>query len=194
MRMAETRHLHVSACIGRFREITGGSISMIDEDAAPRTCSKCGNEKPRAEFYRNLLQCRQCKSSIRAAYRDSRRDEIAAYKLIYRAANKQKISNYQAGYCSANAEEIAKRRAIYAVDNAEKVALRGANYRSNNREKIAKQKAAWSARLPDYLIAYRLSMYSNVLTPADIPQELIDSRRAVIKLKRLIKEMTNEKC
>ncbi|WP_199885126.1 hypothetical protein [Pseudomonas bohemica] len=167
-------------------------MTILDESS--KTCSRCGMKKPGDQFYRRLLQCRQCKREIKAAYRINNKDKIAACKAAWRAANKAHISAYQKRYCAENAESISKKKSDHAKANRERYTARSAKYRKNNKEKISDKNRALSERIPDYLVAYRITMYSKILKSSDVPQELIEARRELIRLKRLIKEISNEKC
>jgi len=171
----------------------GNQQKGIEMIAVTRSCSKCGNEKTLTDFYRAGLQCRKCVSSVKAVYRAANSEKISASKAKWRSANKEKVSASGKSYRAKNAESIAFKNKAYAKANPEKISAMGARYRANNPERVARKAAMNAGMAPDWLVAYRLTMYSKILKPKDVPVALIETRRSVILLKRLIRGTNNEK-
>jgi len=117
-----------------------------------KTCSKCGETKTLAEFYKKKdckfgvrADCKVCVKSRQAKYHAENRDRIAKRKAKYHAENKEKVREYKAKYRSKNKDRIAKYNSEYYDTNKEACKIRDAAYRSENRDRIAKRKARYRA-------------------------------------------------
>jgi len=78
-----------------------------------KKCTKCGVEKPHADFHKDKAKKDGLKSrckSCRAAYSMANREHRAEYLAEYREANKERIAEKQAEYREANKERIAEYR------------------------------------------------------------------------------------
>ena len=109
-----------------------------------KTCSKCGETKPREEFTRNKSKrdglsspCKAC----RKAYKVANREKINEGKRKYYADNREKAREYQ----ETNREKIAERKRKYYAANREKINEGKRKYYADNRGKITKQKREYDA-------------------------------------------------
>lgn len=88
-----------------------------------KTCSKCGEAKPLAEFYAVGRRCRMCKRQAdqawSASYYSANREQRIAYQHRYRAENHEKVRSRETAYYAKNRGEISARRAAqYAAREA----------------------------------------------------------------------------
>ena len=122
-----------------------------------KTCTKCGEQKPLTEFYKDIekkdgLQS-NCKS-CRAAYYAANKDRKAAQQAEYYAANKDHIAarqaEYYAAYYAANKDRIAARQADYYAANPDKF-----------NAKNAKRRSAKLQRTPPWLTQEHLEQIAN---------------------------------
>ena len=125
--------------------------------------------------------------------------ERAEYNKAYREANKEKLAEYNKtynkAYREANKEKIAAQKKAYYEANKEKLAeynkTHNKTYREANKEKIAAKNKAWyytnKEKLSDVYVKFMISRQFNLPNEL-IPDELIELKRATVKLKRALRD------
>lgn len=78
-----------------------------------KTCSKCGEEKPLAEFHKSkahrlgvLGKCKTCSAEYRFAYREAKREQLLVSAANYREANREKERERHRRYKADNRDAI----------------------------------------------------------------------------------------
>jgi hypothetical protein len=115
------------------------------------------------------------------AYRKDNKDKIKSRMDVYREKNKDRLNKQMKDYRELN------RAGIRIKDRR--------RYRRNKRDISLRMKTYWeksTESLSDMYIKKLISSRSSILSPEDIPQSLINAKRAYIKGLRLIKEQENE--
>ena len=107
-----------------------------------KTCSKCKERKPHAEFYRNNrnkdgLQCRckECHKKQIQQYKKQNPEKFREYHKQYREENAEKFREYHKQYYKENLEKIKQYNEQYRKENAEKERQRYRQWYKGNREK-----------------------------------------------------------
>lgn len=131
----------------------------------------------------------------RAYYKRNREKRIAAVKKwskenpdkvrAARARFKKLNPEYQRQWTSENKDKVKKYNA--RPENVERRRLFSSTYAEKYPCRVKSQQKSWRDKLCDGYIKGIFCRYSN-LTFKDIPQSLIQAKRAELKLKRLIKE------
>lgn len=118
-----------------------------------KTCTKCGVEKPLAEFsaqkrgkYGVRSECKSCVAVARKAYYAAHREEAKAYTRAFYAAHiapnkERKQARRKASYAARVELEKAKMREYYAA-NRDKIAAAQKEWRSVNKPAIRKHSSA----------------------------------------------------
>lgn len=121
-----------------------------------KTCSKCGEIKPIAEFYttHNKYWCKLCVNSYNREHYAKNADKIKAQHLDYYSDKREYINARQQTYYANHAEEVKAREARYKLDHADKVKARELKYRRNNPSIVkASRKKSFKKRIannPDF--------------------------------------------
>ena len=117
--------------------------------ALTKTCSKCGEEKPRTEFNKNKAQkdglqnnCKSCHAEQVAKYREKNVVERVEHDRKYREKNKDKIAAYR----KENKGDIAAQKARYYQKNKEKNAARSKAWYEKNKNKVKIRHKEWAAQ------------------------------------------------
>lgn len=97
-----------------------------------RTCTKCSEEKPQDEFYKN--------KSKKSGYETS-------CKTCARARVKK--------YADDNRDDVREKQRAYHRDNADHVRALASEWRGRNREKLRKRQREWRLQNLDYEREYR---------------------------------------
>ena len=119
---------------------------LSNDNTSPlKVCSKCGEEKPLAEFYRNA----RAKDGLQFCCKTCHAAESRAYRL----ANPEKVATYARAYRDANRKKVAVRKRAYQIANPEIGIAASAAYRSANQETIAAQRRAYYAAHPERVSA-----------------------------------------
>lgn len=135
-----------------------------------KTCKKCGEAKPKAEFGKHAkmrdglnCRCRACQRIASAKYRVENPDKIKAALIKWREENAAHVLDYRAKYNDKNSDRRKQlRRERYAeiterekantlawqAKNKERVAATAAKYRAENPEKVKARRVLWGARNP----------------------------------------------
>ena len=178
-----------------------------------KTCNKCNKAKTLDLFYANkkyhlgvIGTCIDCQKTYSKEYRTSEHGQttrISHYNLnketiiekskIYRKKNKKEISNRKKKYRKNNLDAITTRFKTYYENNKEKTLNYNKEYRKNNPEKIReifkKDYQKSSENLTDRYI--RNIMKRHYGSVKEIPQEIIELKRIIIKTHRLCQQLQN---
>jgi 5-methylcytosine-specific restriction endonuclease McrA len=106
-----------------------------------KRCSKCGAEKPLAEFSRDKSrgrlrpQCKACRAESSRRYHANNRAVVLEKKRRYREANK---------------EAEAQRSIRYREANRDKVAAYKRRWREANKDALAERRRLWCEANPDH--------------------------------------------
>jgi len=123
----------------------------------------------------------------RKKYYKSNKEKLLEQNKKYREENKEKESKRAKKYREANKEIILEKEKKYREENKEKESKRAKKYYKSNKEKLSERRKRDAENLTDYYVVRFIIENSN-LTPKDIPQELIEAKRELIKINRFIKE------
>lgn len=164
-------------------------MAALDRDMLKR-CSKCKQEKPLEAFHLNAgtkdgrrYQCKDCHTSTNKAYITANRDRVNEKRRIYRAANKNRINELQRAHLAKNRNLINERQRAKRAANRNLFRERDrAHYAANkNRRKETRQ---FNIRNASDTYIKRLLTERTTLHPADIPDWLVEAKRAQLLLKR----------
>ena len=163
-------------------------------------CPKCMAETERCKDG----SCKPCKKAYQCEYYTTNREHICAKVFAYRKANREKINVKKSAYQKANRDKQNARNKAWRKANPEKSRARNSAYYSTNYEKKREFAAKWYRlniykakqyirsyvlKMPDAYIAITIRKSNNQLKQAKISSEMIEAKRAELKLKRLIKEL-----
>lgn len=147
-----------------------------------KRCTKCGEEKPLSEFYRNKTKkdgrnsfCKPCANAYDVVYKENKKDYFKEYRLNYKKENHLKLQEYNANRYICKKQDIAK----YREDNAEKIRLVSRTYRQKNADAIRERLSNWEKTNPEKRKALNHNRRARKLnaegshTAADIQQLLV---------------------
>ena len=150
-----------------------------------KKCRKCGEEKDEGEFGKNKTQidrlhyyCKSCCSKIGKQNGVKYKDRLSKYRKEYRIRNKHEIRLYQKIYRKDHHETIIAKQRKYRDDNWEQYSLSLKMDSKSRRD-----------RLDDSYVLSVICQRTR-LKPSDIPPELIEVKRLIIKTKRLCKQQS----
>lgn len=112
------------------------------QTVAIKTCSKCGRGFPATpeHFYRQGLglrpDCKECRSSSRAAHYQANKDRVGAQVKSWREANKEKRQDYEKEYREANKIKIQLRSLDWQKVNPDRCRDIQRRWRKANPEKL----------------------------------------------------------
>ena len=153
-----------------------------------RICADCGANSDATPFLPGRNQCRACKRQYNREYRIKNSAHIKARLKAYRAANKARLAAIRLENYKKNKDVLLSRNRKYRSTD------RGKAYRREYRRKNTQLFAAYAEKarynLSDAYVRQILTQRA-ALTAADIPIELVELKRAEIKLKRTIEEVEN---
>lgn len=115
-----------------------------------KRCTKCGIEKPMAEFYarknspdgRNP-QCKECVKAKSAAYRKANPEKVKAGKKKYVADNIESEKEKRKAYHLANKSRLNEKSFAYRAANKEKCSALNKAYRRVHSEKLNRYTREW---------------------------------------------------
>jgi hypothetical protein len=178
-----------------------------------KTCNKCNKAKTLDLFYANkkyelgvIGTCIECHKNrakewrasehgqtIRKLYYNLKKETIIEKSKIYREKNKKEISNIKKEYRLANLDAMRSKSNNYYKNNKEKSLDANKQYRKNNPEKMKelakKDYERSSQNLTDRYI--RNIMKRHYGSVKEIPQEIIELKRIIIKTYRLCQQLQN---
>lgn len=129
-----------------------------------KTCTKCKEDKSLTSFHK----CTAYKDGLNYTCKTCTNEEHNKWV----SENRLKFKGYGSKWVKKNSEKIHKREA---------------KYRKNNSEKIRKKQCVWekdqAERITDGYVSHLLKTPLN-----DIPVEIIEAKRQIIQINRLIKQ------
>lgn len=163
-----------------------------------KTCNGCKEIKSlecftkcKAGKYGVMGQCKSCKKITRKAWLEAHPE----YNRTYYAANQENLLQKKR---EKRKDPIEKEKG--KVHNTNRRARMGeeaylawrSNLRVKYRDKTQAYNKTYQARLPDAYILRELNERSEVrFTLDDIPKELLEARRLLIKIRRMVNENSN---
>ncbi len=143
-----------------------------------KKCSKCGEFKAPHMFYKDKTKkdllsnwCKKCKKEYRAIYHEKNKERISQTNKKYKEKNKERISQTNKKYKEKNKEKEKRYIQKYTEENKEALILK-------DRKRIE--------MMSNYYIVKTLRQQG---IPKDqIAPELIELKRAILKVKRAIKQ------
>lgn len=167
-----------------------------------KICTKCGIEKPLSEFSTHKktkdglrISCKKCSYIRHKKYRLKNKEKIREYHKEYNKKyylkNKEKIKEREKKYCLKNKEKIKEKNKERYLKNIEaykesrsKNKEKRKEYLLKNKDKFTKVNKKYRDSLCDAYIAGLLH-----IPVKECPTELIELKRAQIKLIRITKEV-----
>ncbi len=122
------------------------------------------------------------------------KDQVRAYAAKYRERNKGLISERNRKYREKHKEKILARQAEWVASNRELTRAAQARYRQSHLDRANAANRAFKESLPDSYVKRIIRGRSEILKSAELPQALIDAKRELIRLNRIIRSEINEKC
>jgi len=120
-----------------------------------KTCSKCKETKPVAEYYKRsaskdglMYQCKACKNKTNIKYQQE--DAYKQYKAEYQKTNEYR--KRQAEY--ARRPEVIARAKQWRQENKEIIAEKHKQYRQENKEIIAERNKKWVENNKEHVSQY----------------------------------------
>lgn len=184
----------------------------MDDNIKYKTCTKCHENKPISDFLKHTGKCKSCRSAYTKEYKKINKEKIRVAKRLYRKTAKYKEKKKQ--YRIRHKEEIKIRQKNWYENNKEKLLFKHAEYRRKNapfhwsREwysnykkiskdqylKLLNKKRKYSKVQSEILSDRYISslIKDNYKIKCKIPNELIESYRQQIKVKRLLKKKKDE--
>lgn len=123
-------------------------------------------------------------------YREAHKEEIKLRKQSYYYANWDRIRLGRKEYYEANKQEILSKQIVFYNDNRERILLQHKDYRDRNKDALNLQKRLSYQKLPDYIFISELK--NQGFDTKDITPDLIELKRAIRKLNKLINSHENE--
>ena len=144
-----------------------------------KKCTKCGEVKSLSAFSKDKSR----KSGYHYTCKCCEKDYIKVYCKAYSYVNKEKIKNRLKVYYEANKDEIKSIQKTYKKVNKDKIKDYKKNYYEANKDKLNAHAMDKVKQLSDGYIAKKLR-----IPLSDCPPELIELKRAQLKLIRAIKQ------
>jgi hypothetical protein len=117
-----------------------------------KRCSKCNEEKPLSEFYKNKTKkdghnpfCKPCANAYHALYREKHKDTLKEYLLNYNKTHHTRLQQYRANKYVEKKQEIIK----YRAENAERIRLVSREYRKRNADLVRERLCNWEKANPE---------------------------------------------
>ena len=146
-----------------------------------KKCSRCKEEKEVAEFIKNnqtkdglTYYCKACLKGIREKYRLEYKDKIREYRRSWNAKNPDKCRLYVKTYRKKNPDLIASMSRRYQEAHPD----------------VSRRYKKKSAYYIDRAYIISIICKNSPLKSSDIPPELIEVKRLIIKTKRLCKQQS----
>jgi hypothetical protein len=150
-----------------------------------RYCRKCMAETERYADGR----CKPCAKLYNARWEAVNREKRMARRSAYCKANREGENARRDAWRKANHEKHKATEAAYRASNHEHRAMFMDAWKKSNHEKIKSYSDAYISEMPEGYIANVIRKSNKLLKQVQIPAEMIESKRAELRVKRLIKEM-----
>lgn len=109
-----------------------------------KTCSRCKQEKPLADFAATEYRCRACMREKARAYREAHPDKVKASQIKYNQTDKAKQRSRRF-YESGGKEK----QAAWAKENADRVRAASSRYYHRNADAEKARNMEWRKRNPE---------------------------------------------
>ena len=76
-----------------------------------RVCSKCGEEKPVTEFYKNKRVCNECEKKRKHLFYEKNKEKMLEQSRKYYQEHLEEITTYKKKWYTENHDKVAKSRA-----------------------------------------------------------------------------------
>ena len=121
-----------------------------ESNGARKTCTKCKQEQPVAEFskrkaprFGHYTTCRKCVRANGKVWYKANEDKCAAQGKEYREANPEKVKEWSRSNYEASREKLKAYSSAHYKANKDKRVAQGKAWREANPEKNAAQSKAW---------------------------------------------------
>ena len=153
-----------------------------------KKCNKCGEVLPLHMFCKDKLKplSKECKRKYNKVYRDKNKEKINEKNRAYYKENKEELKKKAKVYRDKNKEKLEKKAKVYYEENKEELNERRKTYYKENKEESLEYQRGRVLKLPDSYI--RQILNSQGIDASLITPELIELKRAILKVKRIIKE------
>jgi 5-methylcytosine-specific restriction endonuclease McrA len=147
---------------GMIQEVT---LDAFDDTTTPlKTCTKCGQDKPRAEFSRQASKkdgrrscCKECTADRNAGYNATYRASHHEEQAVYRRQHREERAIYNAAWHVAHHEERAVYDSAYYAAHREWKAARDIAYNAAHSEERAAWRVAYNLKHRADKAAYYLA-------------------------------------
>lgn len=131
----------------------------MSESITSKTCKRCGDTKPLADFSHSTKEnrdgysgvCRSCTRARKKAWAEENRDHVRAYHREWSGLNQDKTKATRAKRADKKAEYDVR----YVAENRERRAAVGLAWQRNNRERWYAYVSKWRAAHPEHVSARR---------------------------------------
>lgn len=162
-----------------------------------KRCTKCGEIKDVGEFYKAKRtkdglrpECKECSREVYKEYRENNPEKVRERSKKYRENNPEKEKKRLREWYKNNTEKVKESTKTWQKNNPEKVKESYKKWQKNNPEKVKEREAKKRLNLTDSCVANILHI--PVATLRQLPPELIELKRNIIKLKRARNEKRND--
>ena len=115
------------------------------------------------------------------------KEELKEYVINYRLENKEKMAIKRKAYCLLNKDKQVEYQKKYYIDNSLLLIEKSKNYLLKNRNKINESSVKRNVLLNDSIIIKKLKKEGLSYNQIIENQELIETKRLTIQLKRIFK-------
>ncbi len=161
-----------------------------------KKCSKCGEVKLLECFSRDKTRkdgymgwCKKCFVEAHKKYRAENAGKIKIADAKYRAENPEKVKVTRDKHYTKNREKIIAKTLEWRTKNPEKVKAKTLEWRTKNPEKVKAMHNRYAKELTDLYIKKQIKRRIGI-NNVHITQDLIETKRLHILIKRKIKDLT----
>lgn len=175
-------------------------VSKIRDKFKPpkkRQCKECLDVKNISDFYKRKngiyginRRCKECLSIYKKKYRVKNRNNLIEKEKQWRDSNPEKLRRYEKKWKQLNPEKLKIKQQKFRKKYRQKLRIKSANRRNKNLSKHRKMSREYHVKIAKNLndvYIKRLITKRSSLKPDDITEDLIKTKRLIIKLKRELK-------
>ena len=126
-----------------------------------KTCIKCGETKPFAEFYKrkdskdgHRNDCKACRAEVEQQWHQKNKEAIKERTRRYHQENREAINERHRRYYQENREVILERDRRYKQENKEAIKERRRRYNQENKEAIAERNRRYRQKNKEAIAEY----------------------------------------
>lgn len=168
-----------------------------------KICQKCGKEKEVNEYHKRSSACdgydywcKTCRARWACKYHKKNAKRIIERTRKWQKENPNKVNANSRLYYKKHSEKVKKRYRIYNKTHRNQLAERLRVWRALNPEKIKETNKRTNGKRKNFIYydsyIIQLLCQSSSVSPLDISQILIETKREHLKLLRLIRGNKNE--